>query len=343
MSKHLSGITVQTLMIALVLVTGALFARADVTTWTSVSGAQVEARFVGMERDQVILQPAEGDEVVIRINFLIPEDQVRARELHAAGTPAAATDEDDDDEVDGPQLPTLTSGPGEGRHAYYEHANFDAWVTRSGRLYIHPKDNGQRVGNSFHIRPRAAEMISGRPSARVEAFEEHGPPAQQPQSITFTARARRDEVELTYTVEYTFTGNRICVAVEITNPRRLERNFATRTSFRFGRVKEVPAAMPQAERVELLEGLRLRHRTQAGRGWQEENFYETISLRGRVDRAEVSGPWGGRTITFDGENRRDGNRTHAWNYSGRPLNDGYRFTHEVVLGHRAGRVCVTID
>ncbi len=341
MSKRTSGITVRTLTVALLLATVAWLARADVTTWTSVSGAQVEARYVGMERDQVILQPAEGDEVVIRINFLIPEDQVRARELHAAGAPQADDDEDDDD--DGARLPTLASGPGEGHHAYYQHAHFDAWVTRSGLLYIHPKENGQRVGNSFHVRPRAAEMISGRPSARVEAFEEHGPAVQQPQLIAFAARARRDEVELTYTVEYTFSGNRICVAVEITNPRRLERNFATRTSFRFGRVKEVPAEMPQAERVKLLEGLVLRHRSQAGRGWQEENFYDTISLRGRVDRAEVSGPWGGRVITFDGENRRDGNRTHMWNYSGRPLNDGYRFLHQVDLGQRAGRVCVTID
>ncbi len=342
MNTHISSMNTRMLAATLLLVGASWFARADVTTWTSASGAQVEARFVGMERDQVILQPAAGDEVVIRINLLIPEDQVRARELHGAGAPAAAED-DEDDEDDGPRLPTLARGPGEGRHAYYEHANFDAWVARSGRLYIHPKENGQRVGRAFHVRPRPVEQIYGRPSARLEEFVEHGPAAQQPQTVTYTARARRDEAELTYTVEFTFTGNRICVAAEITAPRRKERDFNAWSTFRFDRVESIPAEMPQAERVKLLEGNMLRYRSRGGRGWNEQNFYDTTSLRGQVDRAEISGPWGGRTITFDGENRRDGNTTTMWNYSGRPLNDGFSFIHQVDLGQRAGRVCVTID
>lgn len=315
-------------------------AQAEVTTWTSASGAQVEARFVGVEGDLVILQPEEGDEVVIRITLLSSADQVRARELATAAGQQVETETEDDSEGG---LPALTEGPGRGHHAYYSHAHFDAWVARNGRLYIHPKHNGQRVGRSFYIRPRVIENVGGNPTARFIGFVDSGQPAQQPQTVSFTAQAHRRDTDLTYRVEYTFEQNRICVATEIVEPRRSERSFSAWSDVRVGPIENIPAAMPQAERVKLLEPHTLRWRTANDRRWRENNFYDAKSLRGRVDDAEITGPWGPRKWVYRGDNRREGNRTIIWHYSGRPLNDGIAFIQAAELGHRAGTACITIE
>ncbi len=335
--KHRRWILLLVLMVATV-------GYAELSVWTSVSGAELEARFVGIENEQVILQPEEGDEAVIRLNLLVPADQARARELQASRDPTDADTDDADDDDDGQaRLPVLRDGPGEGQHAYYSHAHFDAWVRPNGRLYIHPKEEGERVGRAFFVRPRVIETVSGHPSARVYDFLDYQAPTANPRTVSFKVLARRDDKELTYQVEYTFDQNTICSTIEIVEPRRSDRSFRASHSFRFPRVENIPAAMPQTERVQLLEPHILRWRSTGGGGWQEENFYDARTLRGRVDDAEISGPWGERVVNFSGENRRSGNSTHFWNYRGRTLNDGYRINHGVRLGERGGECCITVE
>ncbi len=321
-------------LLALGLLRGVLAGSAELSTWTSVSGAQVQASFVGIDNDQVVLQPEEGDEVVIRVNLLIPEDQVRARKLHAEGG---------EEEADNGGLPLLTRGPGKGHHAYYTHEMFDAWVTKNGRLYIHPKESGKRVGRAFHVCPRVRINVNGSRSARFEDFTDYGPATQEPQSVTFEALAEYGDVKITCEVEYTFDQNTICASTEIIDPRRADQLMRAETRFHFSGVEDIPAQMSQSERVKLLEKNVLRWRGGDVRRWQEENFYDSRTLRGQVDEAEISGPWGQRVVGFRGENRRSGNRTSLWNYSGRTLNDGYTFLHRVDLNDRAGTSCVTID
>lgn len=333
------GVRIRRWLLLLALV-AAIPVYAELNVWTSVSGTELEARFVGIENEQVILQPVEGDEVVIRLNLLVPTDQIRARELQADLSTAQADADGDDGEA---RLPTLADGPGRGHHAYYTHAHFDAWVRSNGRLYIHPKENGARVGQPIFVRQVIFEQVSGQPSARVYDFLDFNPPTVNPRNVTFEVLAKRDDKELTYTVEYTFEQNRVCASVEIISPRRSDRSFRARNTFRFGRVEEIPADMPQAERIQLLEHNVFRWRGGSARGWREDNFYDSLTLRGSIDDAEITGPWGARVVTFRGENRRSGNRTRVSNYSGRPLNDGYWLRHDVNLGARAGTCCITVE
>jgi len=64
-------------------------ALAEVRTWTSVSGAQMEAEFVERVIDDVVLQNAEGEKIEIRMNQLSPEDQKYVANLNRK--PDAAT------------------------------------------------------------------------------------------------------------------------------------------------------------------------------------------------------------------------------------------------------------
>ncbi len=321
-------------LLALSLLGGALAGYAELNTWTSSSGFQVNARFIDMDNDQVVLQSAEGRELKIRITLLIPADQVRARNLFAESGPDEASDGD---------LPLLTRGPGRGHHAYYTHQNFDAWVTKNGRLFIHPKENGQRVGRPFQIQHEPVILTDDHGLAILQRITKSGPPEQEPRSITFEALAKRDDVEITYKVEYTFNQNRICASSEIIEPRRSDLLIEARADVQFQGAEDIPEEMPRAERVKLLEKHLLRWRGGEARRWQELTFYASTTFSGPVDVAEISGPWGQRVVKLKGENRRSGNRAAFWTYGGQPLNEGYRFYFRVEKGSQAGTSCVTID
>jgi nucleoredoxin len=66
-------------------------ARAQETrTWTSASGKTLEAAFVELKFDQVVLRSPSGETIQIRLNQLSGPDQIHARSLTpAAGAPGA--------------------------------------------------------------------------------------------------------------------------------------------------------------------------------------------------------------------------------------------------------------
>lgn len=62
-------------------------------TWTSVSGATIEARYVGMERGEIVLQGADGTQFRIQPGLLSEADQNYVRQrLEGEPAPPAATD-----------------------------------------------------------------------------------------------------------------------------------------------------------------------------------------------------------------------------------------------------------
>lgn len=71
----------------LLLIMGAITgARAqDTRTWTSASGATIEAAFVSQQADVVILQKPDGEKLRIRLNQLSPADQRFLGERRTAG------------------------------------------------------------------------------------------------------------------------------------------------------------------------------------------------------------------------------------------------------------------
>ena len=62
----------------------------DVRTWTSVSGATVEAEFVEHQMDTVVLRTADGELLDIRLNQLSREDQIHVGSLRAPAPRAAS-------------------------------------------------------------------------------------------------------------------------------------------------------------------------------------------------------------------------------------------------------------
>lgn len=70
---------------------------ADARTWTSVSGATVEADFVGLQGSMVVLKKPEGQQLKIGLALLSKEDQDFARQqaggdaTSAVATPSIAT------------------------------------------------------------------------------------------------------------------------------------------------------------------------------------------------------------------------------------------------------------
>lgn len=69
----------------------------EVRTWTSASGKTIEASFMELKSDQVVLRSASGEMIKIRLNQLSGSDQVYARGQVRPGGPAiggaAATSE----------------------------------------------------------------------------------------------------------------------------------------------------------------------------------------------------------------------------------------------------------
>ncbi|MBU0677231.1 MAG: redoxin family protein [Verrucomicrobia bacterium] len=62
-------------------------------TWTSHSGATVEAEFVSLQGDMAVLKTSEGKSVRIRLNQLSSEDQVKVRQLASGSVQKEAVED----------------------------------------------------------------------------------------------------------------------------------------------------------------------------------------------------------------------------------------------------------
>lgn len=311
----------------------------ELPTWTSVSGAEVQANFVGLEGDQVILQPAEGDQLVIRINMLVRDDQVRVRQLQAE-----AGDEQEDSST--ARLPRLTSGPGAGNHAFYQHRNFDAVVDSRGRLTVHPKDGrGQRVGPAFtfarpDLREKEVEPRRRWDNRSVESFPEYSAPAMNPRSVQFEIiYATKENTRVR--VEYTFADNVITAASEVIEPRRPELSTLARVYTGFPRMADFTTQTPFEERRKTLADISMEIRRDGSS--REVIVWDSRTVRGQLDEMTLAGLWGERTIYIDADNRRDGNSLSLYHYTGRPLYHGFSLRRDVRAGARAARYQLRVE
>lgn len=92
---------------------------AKMRTWTSLSGATVEARYIGMEQGEIILLGADGMEFTIRPDLLSESDQQYAREqLGIAPEPAPepVIKRDEPAKLDSSQIPDLNLNQSERAH-----------------------------------------------------------------------------------------------------------------------------------------------------------------------------------------------------------------------------------
>ncbi len=308
----------------------------ELPTWTSVSGAEVQARFVAIAGDRVILESDEDEQIEIRMSFLIPDDQVRARELHVAAG-------DDDEEDDGPaRLPTLARGDGAGKFVLYQHAHFDAEVDSQGRLFVHPKENGERVGPSIRFaRPQLREHDGSRWRVRSrEAFTDHSSPALNPRSVYFESLHATEE-ETHIRVEYTFDRDTITATAQTVDPRRPNTRSHVRIWTSMPRMADFPSEKPLEERKRILADVSME--TRRNRSRRECVVWESSNYRGSLDELTITGLWGERTVRIDADNRRDGNSLSLRHYSGRPLYNGFSLRRTISGGASPGRYRLRVE
>lgn len=319
-------------------------ASGDVNTWTSASGQEVQAAFVRMEMDLVVLRTEDGQDISIHLNMLSPEDQVRARNFAAASPPAGReADEDDEDDDEGGGLPVLQGGPGRGHYAYFQHRNYDAYITSSGRFFVQPKVNGQPSG-----RPIAFARITLRQQAttvfraqRVAEFRDVSPPALNPRSLSYTVVTDTSE-QVQFKVDIAFDGSTLCISAEIIEPRRPSIPSKVRITSHFPATYGIPPTMPQEERKRVLADASMEVRRRAARNLSY-TFYDALSIREAMDELRVKGPWGPLTMRITSDNRRDGNRTQLRNYSGEALHSGYEIRRFIYAEARSGTYCITFE
>ncbi len=309
---------------------------AETRSWTSVTGDEIQARFVELDMDRVVLETEDGTMVTIRIAMLVPADQARVRELAGSGRAAA------DRAVSPSLLPELRGGPGDGHYAFYSHEKFDAHVDRNGSLFVQVKDGGQPVGEPIEFfRITLGELDDSWEWRDVRYFKDYSSPSDDPESISFImVKDTADEIHIK--VEYTFDGNKLCSSAEIVQPRRLSFETQVRTRTIFPESFDIEPHMTQAERRERVKDASLefmsprRERTRV-------SFDEYSRYHAQVARAHVTGPWGGRTIHLEVDRRRGDDDFRFWNYSDSALYSGFRFYYRVNDVSRSGNYCITIE
>ena len=86
-----------TRLLALVLlITAASAAAREIRTWTSASGATIEAAYLEQQFDLVILQTTDGEKIKIRADRLSADDQRYLAELRQVRPPQRRSDDADD-------------------------------------------------------------------------------------------------------------------------------------------------------------------------------------------------------------------------------------------------------
>jgi len=326
--------------IVLVLLIGwAPTSEAQPTKWTSASGATVEATIADIQGDVVVLRPVEGDEVSIRINMLVPADQVRAREWQAGRT-ARGTEVEGGGEAMSNRLPTLA---GTSHYVIFDAQNFDAVIDHSGEMTIHPKVDGKRFGESFtfaipyiryELREDRARWL------RPSRFVRWDAPARNPQKISFEA-TREDPSPGHLSVEYLFEGNQVTAVIHLLETRRSASGLSGFSVSRFLPLAMLPPEYNVQQRRRAMEGKSLVYKDTRGRSVTPSLF--DTGLRVDMDEVTFHGFWGPRVIRFTGDNRTRGNNTHIWAYPGKPLFEDFRIRHAVEAGARPGRLVLTIE
>lgn len=117
------------------------------TNWTSISSAQLEAEFVDIVMDRVILRTPQNEIFRIPIHLLRREDQIRARELAGAAQPRLVRRAPPVSEK-APGSPAASLGPRIGTQG--------GWTLLEGCRW---KSDSSNDGDSFHVLHEGKEYI----------------------------------------------------------------------------------------------------------------------------------------------------------------------------------------
>jgi hypothetical protein len=314
---------------------GATFA-AEFSTWTSVSGAQVEAKWVGVEEGNlVVLETENGDQLSIPLHALSEADQAKAMEL--AGAENGGEEEGDASDyvpkAKNPWLPVFESGPYTDSFAVYDSPYYLFVMNGEGQSYILPKDENKQVRDTgIFMRGLSVRFKKPDPKRKnrmltqrrpVQEVFENPQPMMNPSSIELTGLFSNN---VSFTKSYAFTPTSITVDYDITDPKDITYpTFQGASGFRLPPSADIADDVPQTEREKMLDGwsLTLYPMRRSASGSSKPTvlqYWEAVHKQeGNVERAVIKGPWGARQVTIEYR----GAPGRAGLYIGRSLWEGY--------------------
>jgi hypothetical protein len=262
-------------------------------TWTSRSGAVIEAEFAGEQGGQVTLKKADGTLVRAALHQLSDDDQafIRTQTTRPPNTGVASS-----------ALKTrkMTDLPTAGRndaYVYYEATKFDAVMDAKGYLRVYPKSNGQRVGQPITFRLVTAYNdpdMKGRP---IKSWEGPARPQVQPSSLVLRGHMDTDSVA-TYSIA--FSPDDIQFRIQVEDPKEISYPTDIRLYAYFTRPSSVKEGMKYEEIISAVAKHRLALFPVKGNR-MEIPFDQDVSagISRSVERADVISPeWEGLKPVF---------------------------------------------
>lgn len=303
-------------------------AEKELTRWTSVQGATVEARFVRVEgKDLVVLETDDGKQLAIALGDLTVEDRARVQGLEEGLDEGAFAPT----RLRNAWLPMFESGPYMRNFAVVDHPLYLFVMDGAGASTFYLKDDqGELVGPPIPMRGLRVHYVgphpteSGRTTSHSRPVDKlTGPPLKpllNPKSFVLTGLFQDD---VAFKCAYVFTPDSVTVDFEVTDPPGI--TYPTRggeTGFKFAQSAEISHDTLQDERKRILDGWSLTL-IQEGRGADRRMiipFWEAVHQRPQgIVEAISTGPWGPRSISVQFR----GLPGRAGIYEGRSLWEGY--------------------
>ncbi len=291
-----SRTTCQTIIAGLLLGAWGLLGHAqEMRTWSSQAGQTVMAALLDIEAGQAVLRREDGVTVRVPVDSFADADRQRLQAWLAEhkGTGAVTTPTGPD------MLAAFADGPWKGANTVYQGRFYDAVLAANGRqLELHVKENGTRVGKPIavafgcHYYDPAVRNTVARPIAEFAT-----PPATQlltrPGMLKLNGRFA-DEVRFAITLK--FAEKSFSLEGEIKDPPRLA--IASNLGYH-ARVLPTHSPPPEME-LEQIKALMpdwtlalspLQGKTET------HPYWKSLDSQG-VERAQIRGPWQGRTVSI---------------------------------------------
>lgn len=301
-----------------------------IRTWRALSGSTVEANFVRLEGQNVILARQDGVEFRIPASKLSAGDitYLKARVLIPADhgnppvPPPPIPPSDADRET--PAAGGSTQNELEGAYGMYEHPTFDAITDSSGAVTIYLKDRGERIAKPIKLLAR----ITYRNPYRASKVIELSPPedlVRQPKMITLQGKTvdhKKTRQEVTYEVSYSFEGNQVSAWGRSLADGTHKEPETLEIVAKIPSTHDIPPSTEQPERIKILKDYFLEVKGGDG-GNQSYNYYTSPNFARKThNSANLIGPlWEPREVTFSRSSKKAPLRPYI--YSGKLLWEGF--------------------
>ena len=303
------------MVLALVCVT---VGASELQTWTSTSGATVEARYVKLSGKMLTIEQANGERLAIGLDRLVEADRTAARKLAVAAGHIADLGTGETSRASPDRLPVFSDGKWKGMHTVYETENYRGTIDAETALSIQPrelrKDSGEAFGNSFSVNYMDPSRPEGnqRVRRRIVSSEASVAPA--------TVKSGRHTVVLegtldngvSFTRSIVFEPRTIRVSTTVSDGPSTEHPSDVWFGLRFAAAVSLDEYDSADKLLASIKGWSIALEGPDGLS-KELEYSELANKVAGVDEATLQGPWGRRVIHFDMPPTRIGShKSYTW-------------------------------